>query len=182
MYEPNDQRGQWAFGWGKNLETELEWSKHLSKHIYSYSVRWKVPFDSSLQNGLFTEAYYSSYTNGKHLNINLGYVYNINKNLSIIPRLKLQGSSNIALGISATWVPLKFISGNLGAENIFDNKSGTNINAQMSLKIRFWKGIFVEEKFINGYESNVYYSEHLQQTLSNTRIYLRQEQYLGITF
>jgi hypothetical protein len=182
MYEPIDHMVQWSFGWGKNIETELEWNRHLYKHIYSYSVRWKVPFDSPLHNGLFTEAYYSSYTNGKHLNINLGYIYNINRNLSIIPRLKLQGSSNIASGISVTWVPFKIISGNLGAENIFDNKSGTNINVQMSLKIRFWKGIFVEEKFIGGYESNEYYSEHLQQTLNYTRTSIKQEQYLGLMF
>lgn len=182
IYEYNDRTALWSFGWGKDIETELGWNRYHYSYIYSYALRWKVPFGTPLKNGVFAEAYYSSYENDNHLDINLGYVYNINKKLSIIPRLKLQGSSSIAPGISATIVPLKFLSGNLGTEYVFDNVSGVIWKSDLNLKVRIWKGLFFEEMIAGEYESYVYYHEYINRTFRDWKFHLRQYQYLGVMF
>jgi len=184
MYELGERNYFWSFGWGRNLETELGRRKYGSKPIDSYSVRWKVPCRSPLDNGIFASANYRPYDAGGELDFSTGYTHNLSGKLSLIPFLKLQISSpGFALGLGATWVPLRTLSGNLGVEYSFDENFSDLWSTNLTLKGRLWKGLFFEDKLAGGfkvYNNNNF--EYSDQSRNDWSITIRQELYLGIMF
>ena len=183
MYDAYDRKISWAFGWGKKLETEMGRDRYGSKQIHSYSLRWKVPVRSSLNDGIFASANYRPYDAGGELDFSTGYTHNLSDKLSMIPFLRLQVSSpDFALGISATWVPLRTLSGNLGVEYSFDENFRDLWKINLTLKDRIWKGLFFEDKIVGAFKSYSNYFEDSDQIHNDWSITLRQELYLGIMF
>jgi len=182
MYEIGERKFFWSFGWGKNLETELGRDRYGSKLIHSYFLGWKVPARRSLNNGIFASANYRPYDAGGEVDFSLGCTHNLSSKLSLIPSLRLQGSSgDISAGFGATWVPLRTLAGHLGAECVVEDH-GTLWRANLTLRGRLWRGLFFEDKFTGAYESHSYYSTQSDQPEHQESISLHQELYLGIMF